>query len=403
MKRQKKELFSTLPVELIGRYFKKESIACFSMVKPSESEKTLTSVSNDLFYLVKGFKENDKVNSMKTYKLLLRVLKEQCKVTESPKGGASDVCVKPSRDVPSNSLQNPSDPDAGYSGHKGQGYQVQVMETYHTEEESNDVGKLNLITHVEVEPAHKSDANALIPAIESTKKTGLSPKEVLADSLYGGDDNCEAAKAMGVEVISPTMGHGREDAISLSDFDISEAGEITRCPEGKTPIKIKMKKNRYNAAFNPEDCINCPKSKICPTRPGKKHHYLRYTDKQLRIAKRRIKEDETEFKERYRYRSGIEATNSFYNTLTGVKHLRVRGLKAVRFCAVLKAIGVNIFRATAVRRAVGCEKIATEGIEPVLGNTILVYKKQFRNISNRLRQIFGLISADYEFGLNVAA
>ena len=403
LKRQKKELFETLPVELIERYFKKESIACFSMVKPSESEKTLTSLSNDLFSIVQSFKDNGEVNSMHTYKLLLRVLGEQCTVTESPEGGAIDVCVKPSRDVPSNSLQNPSDPDAGYSGHKGQGYQAQLMETYHTEEESNDMIKLNLITYVEVEPAHKSDANALIPAIESTKESGLAPKEVLADSLYGSDENCEAAKSMGVEVISPTMGHSREDAISLSDFEISERGEIIRCPEGKTPTKIKMKKDRYNAAFNSEDCINCPKNTICPTAQGKKRHYLRYTDKQLRIAKRRIKENEPEFKERYRYRSGIEATNSFYNTLTGVKYLRVRGLKAVRFCAILKAIGVNIFRATAVRRAVSDNKIVTEGIEPVLDNTILVFRGQFRNISNRLQQIWGHISADREFGLKLAA
>src|SRR4030067_2673112 len=103
---------------------------------------------------------------------------------------------------------------------------------------------------------------ALIPAIESTKESGLAPKEVLADSLYSSDENCEAAKSMGVEVISPTMGHSREDAIYLSDFDISETGEIIRCPEGKNPPKIKMKKDRYNVAFNSEDCITCPKNRI---------------------------------------------------------------------------------------------------------------------------------------------
>jgi hypothetical protein len=42
---------------------------------------------------------------------------------------------------------------------------------------------------------------------------------------------------------------------------------------------------------------------------------------------------------------------SEYDRRTGVKRLRVRGLKAVRLCATLKAVGVNLFRATAVRRA----------------------------------------------------
>ena len=44
---------------------------------------------------------------------------------------------------------------------------------------------------------------------------------------------------------------------------------------------------------------------------------------------------------------------SAYDRRTGVKRLRVRGLKAVRVCATLKAVGVNLFRAAAVRRARG--------------------------------------------------
>ena len=71
----------------------------------------------------------------------------------------------------------------------------------------------------------------------------------------------------------------------------------------------------------------------------------------MRLSKRRAKEQTDEFKQRYRWRAGVEATMSEYNNRTGVKRLRVRGFKAVRFAAVLKAIGVNIFRATAVRRA----------------------------------------------------
>ena len=37
---------------------------------------------------------------------------------------------------------------------------------------------------------------------------------------------------------------------------------------------------------------------------------------------------------------------SQFDRLTGVKHLRVRGLKAVSFAATLKALGLNILRST---------------------------------------------------------
>jgi disulfide bond formation protein DsbB len=36
---------------------------------------------------------------------------------------------------------------------------------------------------------------------------------------------------------------------------------------------------------------------------------------------------------------------SEFDRRTGVKHLRVRGMKAVRFAAFMKAIGLNILRA----------------------------------------------------------
>ena len=58
------------------------------------------------------------VSSMKTYALLSRVFAEQCGVVTEE--GRETVAVKPPKEISSASLQNPSDPDAGYSGHKGQ-------------------------------------------------------------------------------------------------------------------------------------------------------------------------------------------------------------------------------------------------------------------------------------------
>ena len=49
---------------------------------------------------------------------------------------------------------------------------------------------------------------------------------------------------------------------------------------------------------------------------------------------------------------------SEFDRRTGVKHLRVRGFKAVRFSATLKALGLNILRAAVVMAA------AMAGISP---------------------------------------
>jgi hypothetical protein len=334
LKRQHPSHFETIENALIDRYFSEKALACFAMVKPSQSQKTLEQVSNDLYGLIQQ-----------------RILGEQCIVSTS--GDKTEVTVKEAKKIPSDSLQNPSDPDASYSGHKGQGYQIQVMETYtDTDDPKEKAQTLNLITHVEVERAHESDANALIPAIESVQKKELAPQELLADSLYGSDENIETAKDKGVDVISPPMGSEKEGKLGLSDFHIEKSGKVTSCPEGHAPISTTRKKTRYCAVFDLAHCSNCPNQSICPAKVGKKAFYLRFTDKQLRIALRRSAVDTDEFKDRYRWRAGVEATMSEFDRRTGVKRLRVRGLKAVRFAAVLKALGLNILRAAVVMAAI---------------------------------------------------
>jgi len=371
LKRHHGGLFETVETAVVERYLSEKALACFAMVKPSQSHKTLLQVSTDLYGLVRQFTDHEAVSSMHSFNLLQRILEEQCTVTESR------VAVKEPKQIPSDSLQNPSDPDASYSGHKGQGYQVQVMETY-TDDPQEKARTLNLITHVDVQRAHESDAHALIPAIESAQENELAPKELLADSLYGSDENVETAKAKGVEVVAPPMGSEKKGRIGLSDFHLDKSGKVIECPQGQAPLYVKRKKTRYCAAFDRAQCNGCPNQSICPAVPGKKTFYLRFTDKQLRIALRRTTVDTDEFKARYRFRAGVEATMSEFDRRTGVKRLRVRGLKAVRFAAILKALGLNILRAAAVMAAM------LAGIPEPIGpggrssDGINIFKERFR-------------------------
>jgi len=392
LKRQYKELFETLPGELVEKYLSEKAVACFSLVKPSETERTLVSVSQDLFQVVRHFTENREVQAMYSYSLLLRVLSEQCRVKETEDGQLVEVEVKPAKEIPSDSLQNPSDPDAGYSGHKGQGYQVQILETYSPEAtEEDSPPKLELITHVQVEPANQSDAHALLPALEAAAERNLAPQEVLADSLYGSDENCEAAQEMGVEVVSPVMGSPAEKVLLLADFEFSENGRVVRCPEGQQPVKVKCRGDRYTAAFEIEGCQNCPRREGCPILPGKRHFYLRYDRRAVRLARRRAREKTPEFRDRYRFRAGIEGTISAYDARTGVKQLRVRGFEAVRFCATLKATGVNIFRAAVVRKASLEAPEGLAGENPGLGYAIFFFKELWGTLCGGLQRFIAPI------------
>ena len=401
LKRNHKEQFETVNQAIIDKYFSDKALGCFSMVKPSEATKTLTSVANDLFDLVEQFKSCKPVSAMHSYKLLERVLKEQCNLNVSD--DKKQVEVKKPKEIASDSLQNPSDPDATYSGHKGQGYQLQVMETY-TDSEDKDVKSktLNLITHVEVERACDSDAQALIPAIESTQKRGLGPDQLEADALYGSDENFESAKSMGVQLVAPVTGNSEKGAVSLSQFEFCQKGHVLSCPQGHKPLISKKKKTRFSQGFSCQRCAKCPLVDECPVEPGKKYYYLRYEEKAMRIARRRAEEQTSEFKDRYRWRAGVEATISELDRRTGVKRLRVRGFKAVRFSATLKAIGINLFRAAAVRKTENHDRAANSKLKSKLNHAIFVVKEQFMRIFNPLKNYFELQPSCIEHKLTIA-
>ena len=389
LKRGYKEQFETVAKAIIDKYFSKKALGCFSMVKPSESKKTLASVAEDLYDLVEQFKDCKQVSAMHSYKLLERVLKEQCNLNVSD--DKKVVEVKKPKDIASDSLQNPSDPDATYSGHKGQGYQLQIMETYtDTEDKQVNSKTLNLITHVELEKACDSDAQALIPAIESTQKRGLGPAELEADTLYGSDGNYQGAKSMGVELVAPVKGKSKENSLSLSEFELSGKGHVLACPAGQKPLTSKKKKTRFTQGFSCQTCAKCPLINDCPVRPGKRYYYLHYDERAMRVAKRRATEQTSEFKDRYRWRAGAEATMSELDRRTGVKRLRVRGFKAVRFSTTLKAIGINLFRAAAVRKAANHDNADNSRIKSALNHAIFFVKEHLERICSPLKKYFAL-------------
>lgn len=353
LKRHHRSLFDTIDGKVIDPYWGKKAISAFSLVKPSQAAKTLKQVSADLFSLIEQFIDYPSVGSMHSYKLMQRVLTEQCTI-EPGDDGNSMVIVKKPADIPSTSLQNPSDPDASYDGHKGQGYQVQIMETYNTHEDSDEKEKnLNLITHVAVQTACESDSNALVPAITDAQNRQQGPDELLGDTLYGSDNNHQTAGTANVRLIAPVHKGNATNTNHLTGFSFNDDGYVIACPAGHKPMRVRYKKktDRFSAAFGQEYCQGCPHSGQCKLRPGKNKFLLHYSRKQYRLAARRAYEQTEAFAEAYRWRAGVEATMSEFNRRTGVKKLRVRGMPAVRFAATIKAAGLNILRAGAVRKA----------------------------------------------------
>ncbi len=295
---------------------------------------------------------------MDSYRLLERVLEEQCeRIEEAP--GQSSIQMRDPNAISCDNVLNPADPDASYNKRRGVGYLVQVMETFSDDTNKDDeaeeaksavskVAKPDLITHMAVGKMTVHDSKALLPAIEDTKARGVAPEHMVADTHYGSTQCLTQAKAKGVTLLAPAMspkGKG-QGKLTLEDFELDTSGHIQRCPAGHAPLETSVSKKRLQVRFAIDVCGQCPLQDRCPIK-GKER--LQYTHERVKQRARRLSEQSDAFRDRYRWRAGIEGTISRLKHQMGLAHLRVRGQGAVQYRVLLRALGLNIHRVAVYR------------------------------------------------------
>ena len=327
-----------LPKEIYKRYLERKGY--FADSKSSEARRRLNDCAKDLLYLVDIFSDDGAVKGLRSYKQLRRLFNEQCELERDSEEGGNKVILK--KEVPSTSLQNPSDPDATY-GHKGKGYKVQISETC---DKANEV---QVITHVETQGAHESDQNFSTPIIEGLDSKGRKPDTLYADAGYGSGENIMEAEEREVELMAPIEvgAKPKEDRLSLAEFIFTEDGaQVIRCPAGEKPFNHRRSKDQHkiNAFFRKEACDSCEKLSRCPVSQHKKHNNLKFTDKDLIIAARKVEQESLKFKEEYKIRSGIEATNSELKRKHDMGKAWTRGKERVTFAVIMKVTACNIKR-----------------------------------------------------------
>jgi len=289
--------YEALPAELRARYAPAETrLFGLGTRQPQPREEALQQVAEDLAWLVTHFAGQEAHAGRASYQALVRLLTEHCTVAQER------TVVRPqSRDAQGGSahcLQNPSDPDAGYSGHKGAGHQVQLAQTLPPRDAEGRREGPGLVTACVPQSAAVRDHEALAEVLAQQQRAGLLPTELLADTIYGSDANVQASAQVGVELISPVCGAA------------PKAGAKHNASQAERALK-------------------------------------------QRLAARRQAQETAEWQQKYRKRSGLEGVHHALDVVTGMKRLRVRGAKAVRMAVTLKVTGWNIQAAaqTLARRA----------------------------------------------------
>jgi hypothetical protein len=352
-----KNKFSRIP-KTIQQWHTTEPEGWFGLGKAEQKVK-LEQLAQYVYELIVIFENDNKVKSSEQYQLLVRLFNEQCEVKKqscSDAANANNEKIQIKKRTEGESLQSPYDPDASY-GHKGSGYSMHITET------CNNSGKTEIITDYEVHGAARSDIGKALGIVERLDSAGLKPETLYADGGYPSVPSAFKVIEHNVDFIAPVNRSRLPDDIMGRDrFKFDPDGFVIKCPQGHSPIDHRIlsannsTRRSLHAIFDGDICRSCKALDQCPVRaPNHRCRGCRPRDTvgdfrleitpELRLRDQMYSNQQTtEWKDRYKIRSGIEATMSELKRTHGIEKLRVR--RAVKVCLAVacKLIACNIKR-----------------------------------------------------------
>ena len=359
-----KDQFLRVP-KAIQEWHKAESDGWFGL-GPAEQKVKLQELAEYLYELIVIFGNDNKIKSNEPYQLLERLFREQCEIkNDSLPNEGSSTKIKIKKKTKGETLQSPYDPDASY-GHKGSGYSAHITET------CNNPKKTEIITDYEVHGAARSDIGKALSVVERLENAGLKPETLFADGGYPSVPSALAITEKQIEFMTPVNRSRLSDEIMGRDsFQFDSDGFTTKCPMGHSPIDHRMlsrnnkKGKSLHAVFDGDTCRQCSLLDRCPVRAP--NHRSKGCSPRDTVGDFRLEispeirlrdhmysiQQTTEWKDRYRIRSGIEATNSELKRSHGLGRLRVRRAPKVCFAVACKVIACNIKRWAKAQAALG--------------------------------------------------
>lgn len=323
---------------------------------PAEQKIKLGELAQYLFELIVLYEKDGKAAHSEPYQLLQRLFSEQCELTDGQASDTEASKVQVKKKSEGATLQSPYDPDAS-CGHKGPGYSLHITET------CNNAGKTEIITDYEVHGAARSDIGKALGVIERLDTAGLKPEVLFADGGYPSVPSAGKVREQGIEFMAPVNRSRMSDEVMGRElFQFVDEGRVSACPMGHSAIDHRIlsgnntTRRSLHAIFDGDICRACKMLDQCPVRaPNHRHRgcHARETvgdfrleiTSELRLRDQMYAVQQTrEWKDRYKIRSGIEATNSELKRSHGIGKLRVRRAPKVSFAVACKVIACNIKR-----------------------------------------------------------
>lgn len=292
--------------------------------------KRISALGDVVYRVLKRLDEN-----APEYALMHRVFHEQYSVE------AGVVMIRDKKEIRSDSVQNPNDPDAHYrdkGSQKVQGYSVNITETV-------EEGKPSMITSVQTEGASNADCHYVEEAIENTERlTGDIIEDLYADGAYQSPDNRTFAdshlNAQGEPMRIKTGRMQGGARFILKPIHESKDIEVTDTRTGEVMVGVWVNKterrgNRWRIKLGQGDWRTNP---------------FRYFEQKDFDASRLRQEIESLPIEEQNKRNNVEATMFQYSLHSHNNKTRYRGrfkhhLQALRRCAWINMRRLVIYMA----------------------------------------------------------
>lgn len=276
---------------------------------------------------------NTGYGSTEIHRIVCRVFAEQFTRVEEK------ITVREAKEIRSDSLQSPDDPDATFHRKDDEDFHGYVL---HASETADPRNALQLITDVAVAPNNEDDSRILHERLPEMHRKTPDLQELHTDATYASDDNDRRGIELGVHSVQTGIRGRIAQAPMHLERDEAELLQV-RCAAGHV-VQAGSTPKHLKAEFAAANCAACPFAAVCLAQrraQGRRTFYFTEEDVARQARHRRL---ETLPEERQTLRANVEATMRQFKAPCRNGKLRTRGLWAASRFGFLRAMGINFGR-----------------------------------------------------------
>ena len=352
LRKQKPGLYNNIKEQLSKDYLEKD----FDLTEKDKelAQRRIAAMAQDLYRLRCAFENHKQVQHYETFKILCRVLTQQCEVKQE-NNTTPEIIIKEKPDP--DTVCTPHNPEARYV-RKGKqritGDKAFVTETCDSENQTQ------FITDVEVTQATTSDSKQQNEIQDRLIDNHFKPEKQYNDAGFVNGQTILDSEENGIELEGPTAGrsqsfeaYAKQDRpLDAGDFDTTvdeQTGELTlhKCPNGQAPKDQKRseKTGRIIVHFDPEVCNACPLVKRCSVKIGQRLATYNVDEAEYAGAIRHHKYmGNRVYRKACAIRAGVEATVSELTRAHGLRRARHRKRSRTKLQVIFAALACNVKR-----------------------------------------------------------